>query len=264
MNLLLGAIAVVVSAGVLDSLSETAVLLKAVGVVAALNAAANAFNDYTDLETDRINRADRPLPRGTVTPESALWSSVLVFGAGIGVSAFLNYQAFIIATVVAMPLMVSYSLWLKGLPLVGNIAVAFILGLAFIFAGAAFGDLWSMLTAALLAFGFTLIRELLKDVADIEGDKKENLKTFPVRFGIRASIRLTVVFILLLCLGALIPYWIGIYGKLYLLVLALGIEIPLGFVVFFLVRFPSTKTCKTSARVLKVCIFAGLLAVWVG
>lgn len=232
--------------------------------VVTLNAAANAFNDYIDLDIDRINRSNRPLPRGIISPRIALWSSLVLFGIGIGISAFINQPAFIIVALIATPLMVAYSLWLKGTPLIGNLVVSFILGLAFIFAGAAFGHLWGMLTPAFLAFGFTLIRELVKDIADFKGDRATNLKTFPVRFGIGTSIRLTIVLIILLCIGVLIPYWYGIYGKLYLVVLALGIEIPLLFIVFSFMYSPSIRTCKLSSQLLKACIFSGLLAVYLG
>jgi len=262
--LILGTITVLVSSAILDSLSETDVLIKTLWVVVTLNAAANAFNDYIDLESDRINQANRPLPLGKISPNVALWSSFFLFGTGIVVSGFINLPAFIIATFIAIPLMVSYSLWLKGLPLIGNVVVSFILGLTFVFTGAAFGQIWGLLTPAFLALGFTLIRELVKDVADIEGDKAMNLKTFPIHYGIDPSIRLTIFFIVLLCFSALYPYWMGIYGKGYLIVLVLGIEIPLLFIVFLIVCSPSIRTCKLVSQILKACVFAGLLAVYLG
>ena len=178
-NLILGTLAVLVSSAIIGSISETGLLIKTILVVVTLNAAANAFNDYIDLETDRINRQKRPLPLGKISRRTAFWSSLILFGMGIVVSSFITLPAFMIATFIATPLMVSYSLWLKGLPLVGNVVVSFILGLTFIFAGASFEQPWGMLTPACLAFGFTLIRELVKDIADIEGDKAINLKTFP-------------------------------------------------------------------------------------
>lgn len=263
-NLLLGTLTVLISAAILDSLDQTATIVKAIITVVALNAAANAFNDVRDLETDRINRAGRPLPRGTVSPRTALGSSVILFATGAGVSFFLPPAAFAVATLAAVPLMVTYSLWLKGWPLIGNVTIAVILGLTFVFAGAALGDPWPLLVPALLAFGFTLIRELIKDMADMEGDRAAKLKTFPVRYGLTPSIRLALVFILLLCLGALLPYWMGIYTVRYLIVLVLGIEFPLFLIVFLLMKFPSMRTCRISSQILKGCIFAGLLAVYIG
>ncbi|MFQ6675133.1 MAG: geranylgeranylglycerol-phosphate geranylgeranyltransferase [Fidelibacterota bacterium] len=264
LNLFLGALAVLISAAVLDALHQTAAIVKAVITVVALNAAANAFNDVRDLEADRINRANRPLPRGTISPRTALLSSVVLFGTGATVSLFLPPAAFVIAAFAAIPLMVAYSIWFKGWPLVGNVTIAAILGLTFIFAGVALGDPWGLLVPALLAFGFTVVRELIKDMADLEGDRAVRLKTFPVRYGMGPSVRLALVFIFLLCLGALIPYWLGIYGIRYLIVLVFGIEIPLVSIVFLLVKSASVRTCRISSQILKGCIFAGLLAVYLG
>ena len=248
----------------MKSLDQTPLLVKAVFVVVALNAAANAFNDYRDLDADRINRQDRPLPQGKIPPQMALWSAVVLFGIGILISGSINQTAFVIATFIATPLMVAYSLWMKGWPLIGNAIVALILGLAFIFTGAAFGNARGMLIPALLAFGFTLIRELVKDIADIEGDEAVSLQTFPIRFGVDKSVILVIAFIVALSIGTLLPFWLGIYGKPYLIVLTLGIELPLLFIVFLLVKSPSIATCKTSSQILKACIFAGLLAIYVG
>ncbi|MFQ6615720.1 MAG: geranylgeranylglycerol-phosphate geranylgeranyltransferase [Fidelibacterota bacterium] len=264
LNLLLATLTVLVSAAVLDALNQTGSILKAVLTVVTLNAAANAFNDVRDLETDRINRTRRPLPRGTVSPGTALGSSVVLFLTGAAVSVFLPPSAFVIALFGAIPLMVAYSMWFKGWPLVGNITIAVILGLTFIFSGAALGKPLGMLVPALLAFGFTLIRELIKDMADLEGDRLAGLRTFPVRFGLVPSVRLAVVFICILCLGALVPYWVGIYGYGYLTVLVFGIEIPLLFIVFLLMKSSAVGTCRVSSQILKGCIFAGLLAVYLG
>ncbi|MEE9166452.1 MAG: geranylgeranylglycerol-phosphate geranylgeranyltransferase [Candidatus Neomarinimicrobiota bacterium] len=264
LNLLLGASAVLISSAILESMGNFHTVIKAILVVVFLNAAANAFNDHRDLETDRINRRNRPLPLGKISPRTALASSLVLFGMGIVVSAFINPAAFFIATLIATPLMIAYSLWLKGWPLVGNIVVSVIIGLTFVFAGAAFGNVGGMFTAALLAFGLTMVREIIKDIADKEGDKAANLNTFPARFGIQTSIRLAIFLIFFLAVGVVIPYWYGAYGKLYLIVLALGIEIPLLFIVFFLMIFPSIRTCKISSQILKGCIVAGLLAIYLG
>ena len=51
---------------------------------------------------------------------------------------------------------------LKGKPLIGNIAVSLTLGLSFLFCGSAHGNVVPMWIPMILAFGLTLIRELVK------------------------------------------------------------------------------------------------------
>lgn len=263
LNLLLGAISIIISASILD-ISEPLLISQVILVVVFLNAAANAFNDYMDFETDRINRPNRPLPKGTISKTTALSAAILLFIAGIMVSAFLNREAFIIATLIAVPLMIAYSLWLKGWPLVGNVVISLILGLTFIFAGAAFGNFWGLLVPALLAFGFTFLRELVKDIADLEGDLSAGMHTFPVVAGMKNAVTLVMILTIIIGGGVLVPYWVGLYGIKYLIILIFGIEFPLVYVLLTLVKSPTITNCKRISQVLKACIFAGLLAVYLG
>ena len=53
-NLLLGGMMVTVTAALVDALNQTDLLMKGIFVVMSFTAAANAFNDYRDLETDKI------------------------------------------------------------------------------------------------------------------------------------------------------------------------------------------------------------------
>ena len=165
LNLLLGAISIVISASILE-VENPLIILQTALVVVFLNAAANAFNDYMDFEADTINRPNRPLPKEKISKKFAIIATILLFVTGITLSAFLNRDAFIIVSLITVPLMIAYSLWFKGWPLIGNIVVSLILGLAFIFAGVAFDNPWGLIVPALLAFGFTLLRELVKDIAD--------------------------------------------------------------------------------------------------
>jgi 4-hydroxybenzoate polyprenyltransferase len=263
LNLLLGALAIVISSSILE-VEVPFIILQTVFVVIILNAAANAFNDYMDSETDKINRPDRPIPKGAISKMTALIAAILLFVAGITLSAFLNSDAFIIASLITVPLMIAYSLWFKGWPLFGNIVVALILGLTFIFAGAAFGNLWGLIVPALLAFGFTLLRELVKDIADLEGDRSAGLRTFPVLAGEKKSAILAIILSAMIGAGALIPYFLEFYGLKYLIILIFGIEFPLFYVLLTLVKSPTITNCKRIAQILKACIIVGLLAVYLG
>jgi len=263
-NLLLGMLTVIISAAILETLDQTPVLMMTILTVVTLNAAANAFNDYMDFETDRINRPNRPLPKGTISTTTALMAAILLFIAGIMVSAFLNREAFIIASLIAVPLMIAYSLWLKGWPLVGNIVISLILGLTFIFAGSAFGNLWGLIVPALLAFGFTFLRELVKDIADLEGDLSAGMHTFPVVAGMKNAVTLVIILTFIIGGGVLVPYWMNLYEMNYLIILIFGIEFPLVYVLLTLVKSPTITNCKRISQVLKACIFAGLLAVYLG
>lgn len=264
LNLFIGALTVLVCASILGTLNQVQVLLLAMGVVVCYNAAANAINDYFDYEIDRVNRPHRPLVTGQVHRRTALFLSGVLFVLGSLLTWGLPPLARGIALVAALPLMLFYSPFLKGLPLVGNVVVAAILGLVFLFAGASFGDVTPMTIPALLAFGLTLVRELVKDIADMEGDRKVHLRTFPLKAGLNPAIRLALCFAFLIGVGALWPYFTGYYGTYYFVVLLFGVELPLGYAAVTLWRSPGPDSARTAAALLKVATLAGVVAVFLG
>ena len=179
LNLLTGAFAVYVSSAILRSLYQTSELTFAILTIVGYNAAANSLNDFIDFKIDQVNRPVRPLTAGLVKRNTALIFSVLLFIGGSVTALILSKLAAMIAILIVLPLIISYNLKLKQLPLVGNIVIALILGLTFIFSGAVFGNIKPMIIPCFLAFGLTLVRELVKDIEDMEGDRQSGLITFP-------------------------------------------------------------------------------------
>jgi geranylgeranylglycerol-phosphate geranylgeranyltransferase len=264
LNLTIGAFAVIITASILKKMDQVSVWIIALGVVFCYNAAANAINDYFDLETDKINRPYRPLVTGEVQPKTALLLAIILFIIGTTLAFTLPFTATFIAVAIALPSMIFYSIWFKGMPLVGNFIVALILGLTFLFAGAALQDMEQMIIPALLAFGLTIVRELVKDIGDVEGDRNAKLKTFPIMAGIKKSWTLVAVFAILIGIGAIIPYIIGKYNYWYIYFVLFGVEIPLIITVFSTMKFPTITAAERAAKLLKISTIAGVLAVWLG
>ena len=263
LNIAIAASAVLVSAYILGVYEQYYILSCVVIVVIAYNGAANAFNDYYDYEIDVINRPNRPLSRGMITSFQALSFAVILFAIG-SITAFqLPLYAMLTAVVIAMPLIIIYSISLKGTPLLGNIAVAMVLGLTFIFCGLAFNNLVPMIMPAILAFGLTLVRELIKDIADVEGDNSAGLKTLPLVIGKNKAITVVIIKAVLIGLVSFIPYYLNIYGNYYLILLVIGVEIPLVIVVVLFMKSPSSSTARQSEKLLKFSTMIGLTAILV-
>jgi len=261
LNIAVAAFAVLVSAYILGVYEQYFILTCVVIVVIAYNGAANAFNDYCDYEIDLINRPNRPLSRGMITSFQALSFAVILFAIG-SVTAFqLPFYARLTAVGVAMPLIIIYSMRLKGTPLLGNISVAMILGLTFVFCGLSFNKLDPMIMPAILAFGLTLVRELIKDIADVEGDNSAGLKTLPLVIGKKKAITVAMIKAVLIGLVSLIPYYLNIYGNYYLILLIIGVEIPLAIVVVLFMKSPSISTARQSEKLLKFSTIIGLTAI---
>lgn len=263
LNLFTSALAMTVCACIMDGLHETKRLFVTIFVVVCYNAAANAYNDVMDYKTDLVNRPRRPLVIGHVKIKMARAIAIILFGIGSMLTFELSELAQFIAIGLALPTIIIYNKFLKGTPLIGNAVVAFILGLAFIFSGAAFGQIPTMIIPSCLAFGLTFLREFVKDMADIEGDSNAGLNTFPAKVGLEKSAKFAILSAFIVGTGALFPYLNGYYNIPYLIVLVLGVEIPLLIIVFSFMKTPGIDQAKRISEVLKFSTIAGIMAFFI-
>ncbi|MDW7740622.1 MAG: UbiA family prenyltransferase, partial [Bacillota bacterium] len=134
-NALAGCIAVILSGYLAGPDSWWPVIMATITVL-LITVSTNAWNDYLDIEIDRINKPDRPLPAGTISPRGALMFSAIGSVLSLITAIFINPPAFLIA-VIANILLYIYSWKLKCSVLWGNVTVATIVGLCFIFGGVA-------------------------------------------------------------------------------------------------------------------------------
>ncbi len=262
LNLLQGTLAVLVAAALQPAWPAATAILQTLAVLLAFTGAANALNDWFDYPIDRINRPDRPLSGGALPRPAGLILAVVLFALGALAALPLPQEARRIALWIALPLLVLYTPVFKPRPLAGNFVVAGMLGLAFLFAGSVFGRLDLMWPPFGLALGFTLLRELIKDIEDVAGDQAGEAATFPVKYGVAAAVRLAQALTLALMMGALLPYILGVYGAIYLTALVVGVELPLLYAFAYLYKHPDPGGCAWVAKVLKIDIFFGLLAVY--
>ena len=247
-----------IGAFVAGSLSAPVPLTFAVVATVLATGAGNAINDYFDREIDAINRPDRPIPRGDVTPRMALYFSLVLFAVAVGLTLLLPWLAIAIA-VINLIALISYTELFKGLPGVGNALVAYLTGSTFLFGGAAVGgDLSTVLVLFALAAGATMAREIVKDVEDLRGDSQEGLTTLPVAIGRRQSLYVATLFVVLAILASPLPYLDGTFGLPYLAVLAPAV---IGLLV---ATYRSFDDPSTGQRWLKASMFLAAIAFVVG
>jgi geranylgeranylglycerol-phosphate geranylgeranyltransferase len=257
-NGLMSAAAVFVGAFV--STASVAWSAAALGAVSAFAAAsgANALNDSLDWETDRINRPGRPVPSGRVSPTAALLVSVVAFAISVGLALVLSRAAAALAAGWLL-LAVLYSVVLKGLPLVGNAAVAVVASTPFLMGGLSQTTFAPALIPASLAFLIHLAREIVKDVDDVEGDAASGVMTLAVRAGTGASLGIARgVLIALIVLSAL-PFVLGVYGWGYAVVIAV-MDVALIRIVVRMNRDVRRAGLRSASNALKLVMTLGLLA----
>jgi geranylgeranylglycerol-phosphate geranylgeranyltransferase len=182
-------------------------------IVTLITAAGNVINDYFDADIDVINRPERPIPSGNVTPVAARYFAIILFLAGLLVALFSSLLCLSIA-VINMLILILYAAKLKGMPGVGNAAVAYLAASIFLFGGAFAGwdGLVRMIPLATITFLATMVREILKDAEDVEGDAAGGADTLPIRIGIRLTTRIALGFALIAAIASLVPYfWWGLW-----------------------------------------------------
>lgn len=235
-------------------------LLVAAVSAALIGGAANSLNDVFDLEIDRLNRPDRPLPSGRLSPAAArrIWGAGSA--AGVLLAAFLS-AAHVTVALLAVVLLFGYSARLKRTVLWGNAAVALLVALTLVYGGLTAGDVTPALVAAVFAFLTTLAREIVKDLQDASGDAAQGARTLPVVYGAKTAGRV-VTGVLLATLAVMpVPFLAARYSGLYLLVVLAAAFLLLR--VLWLVGEDAHRAAEASAC-LKGVMFAGMVALALG
>ena len=226
-------------------------------------AAANAWNDYLDIEIDRINQPNRPLPSGLISLPTArnfsLWTSVVA----LIIAYFISLPVFLI-TLFFILVLYLYSWKLKSTVLIGNATVAVTSASSAIFGGIAAGNVGPSLWLALIIGTGIMGREVLKTLADYEGDLREHCRTVATVWGKR---RARIIFYLLVAATLwvmLLPYLQEIYQPIYAYIVLGGVY-PVVF--YILLRVTQERTgpqLERLSQLMKYDFLVWFVAVWLG
>ncbi|RCL86029.1 hypothetical protein DBW61_03420, partial [bacterium] len=199
LNLLITFACILLTAHVINKISLT--LLPIILVILLLGSFANVINDILDAKIDNENNLDRPIATGLISKKYAiLYSSILLLSA-ICIIFYYNFNILtkFLILFLNLPLILLYTPFFKKIPLVGNLIVSIILSMVFIVTCTYLkSSIFLILPIVILAFLMMIIREIVKDIADIEGDKKFGVNTLPVKYGIEKSFNVIVFFSFLL------------------------------------------------------------------
>jgi geranylgeranylglycerol-phosphate geranylgeranyltransferase len=182
-------------------------------------------NDVYDLEVDRVNRPDRPIPSGRVSVDEARGISYVALGLGLG-SAALSLDPLALGIAAAYALLSwLYNAWAKKTGLPGNLIVASSLAIPFVYGGAVSGGSIGgslLLMMALTAFFSGVGREVVKGMADVEGDAKRDVNSVARRRGLRAAAWVGAAFFVLAVLTSWVPLLTGLANTVY----TVGVAVP--------------------------------------
>lgn len=254
-------------------------------VVATLSLSASGYiiNDYFDVNADMMNKPDKVIIGKHIHRRFAMFlhwilNIVGVVCGGI-VSYVIGFSHFVMIFVFIAGLLWFYSTTFSKEPFLGNVIIAVLVGLVPLitaiyellplnfmykhilnsmyvsFEGMLF---WS-LGYALFAFLLTLIREMVKDIEDLEGDAAYGRNTIPIAFGIKPAKYITTS-VFVISLGALVfvlfAYLHTGFAQVYM---AVGILLPLSITLVFFIKAQTAKSYHTVSTLLKIIMVLGLL-----
>jgi len=173
-----------------------------------LTASSFVLNDYLDVEVDRVNCPDRPIPAGLVSERSALLYGIILAVTGSVMAMLLGPYPLVIA-LLTFPISVWYSLSGKQTGLLGNMAVAYCVAQPFSYG--AIISTGSLNMAIVMIFLLTFLsnagREVVNGIADAEGDATKNVGSVAIIYGPKAAALLASVFFLLTAITGPIISW---------------------------------------------------------
>jgi len=234
------------------------------GLSGALTASAgNVINDYFDIEIDKVNRPHRVLPKGELTLKEALNFYIFLTGIALLFSVFISLLA-LLEVFFAAALLFLYSYKIKKIPLLGNFVVAFLTGFAFIYGGIAVNNVEAAMIPALFAFLINFIREIVKDMEDIEGDKQQGINSYPAVHGFKKAKTLIVFITIVLIILTVFPFIQELYKIEYFLVVMIFVNPLLVYIIKSLFDDDSNKNLNKLSNLLKLNMVIGLTAIFLG
>ena len=265
LNLLISALCVLLCAFILNQLSTG--ILPLMYTILLLAGFSNIINDIMDYKIDQENQMNRPIALQAISIRNASIYALILFVLACLIIIIYQFNDLtqILIFIINIPLIILYTPVFKKIPLIGNLIVSFILSMVFIVTSTYLeGAINSaIIPPIILSFFLMLIREIVKDIADIEGDKKFNINTLPVKFGINTAISFLSFFTLILFLCSILIYYLyESYNVFYLFNVLIFIHCPLFFYIYQLSKNKTSIYCIYLSKVLKLITIFGVIVIY--
>lgn len=217
----------------------------------------NIHNDLLDIETDKLNRPNRPLPSGKISIK-ATKLSILILSIFTLLPAFLKEVPSITHLTfytLLLALLFVYNKYAKRIPFLKNLTVAFLCTTPLIrlmfYESASISPL---IAPIIFAFLYTLSREIQKDLEDITGDKAAGILTLPILVGEKKTSKLAIFQIILALFLLPLPVLLNWYSSLFLL--ALIFLIPLS---VWIIHSLNKKDYSKARALTKIAMILGII-----
>lgn len=251
-------------------------------VIATISITASGYiiNDVIDLKVDAINKPDKIIIQKEISISDAKKLYFLLTSIGIIIGTYLSIKIekpiFSLYFIGISVLLYLYSKFLKETVLIGNILVSVLL--AFSLFIILFFDIplpiniqqinstiliqQTIIIYTIGAFLLNFIREIIKDIEDIDGDYNEGLKTFPIVFG-RKRARNFAIFLGLIAIFLLVFITLNLFElkTVTFAYIAIFIIFPLFYFVYRLWNSKTKKQYDFLSKLLKIIVLLGIFSI---
>ncbi len=249
-------------------------------------AAGYIINDYFDLNIDAVNKPQKIVVDRIVKRRWAILWHLVLSSIGIILSFYISYKTKIysigIVNFLCVFMLWFYSTTFKKKLLSGNVIIslltAWVIVSVYLFSGVKvleyhgwnfsgyIFDARKLFKLTLLYSGFafvlSLIREVVKDIEDMNGDAKYNCRTMPIAWGLPATRVFLGVWMVVLISSIFISVFYAFQsgwkvGSVYSFIFIL---IPLFYILKKLLNAKTTKDYRKVSLAIKFVMFAGILS----
>jgi 4-hydroxybenzoate polyprenyltransferase len=230
------------------------------------------INDYFDVHIDEINKPGKNIVGKDISPNTAKTIFFVLSGIGIVIGFWLAFQIGVVSlgflqvfTVVSLWM---YSSQFKRRLLIGNFITSLLCALSILivalFQPESYLNIVYVLWWAIPAFLLTFIRELIKDIEDIEGDELSQCKTAPIIWGI--TVTKGIIIFLIVILAAFITLLLYNYFFVNTVISFWYLEsifiIPLLALLYLVSTAGEKKDLHYASMFTKILMLAGILTLY--
>jgi 4-hydroxybenzoate polyprenyltransferase len=245
-----------------------------------ITAGGYVINDYFDIKTDLINKGKVIV--GTKVPrrQAIMWHNLLNI-AGVAIGFYISSRAGYIwlgaLFLVVSGLLYFYSASYKRQFLIGNLVVALLTAmvpmLVVFYEWPALYRYYSLNAIRLPEFNFiiywiggfslfafitNLIREIIKDIEDFEGDLAYGRNTIPVVIGILSAKIVSVSLILIMVVLLYLIWHFYISDTITLVYITAAIVLPLLYVIYKLLKSSERRELHHASSMMKIVMISGI------
>lgn len=241
-------------------------------VTVLITASGYLINDYFDYESDRLNSKSNKIPRFH-NLYYYLFIVVLGFCLALGIALHIGKPLLTLIYLVAVGLLFLYSAAWKKRVLIGNLVVALFSAFAVLILLYAELDhvlnisnrsakswIIPFLGFSVFAFLISMVREIIKDIEDVDGDKAADYRTLPIVHGIPRAKSIAAFFAISLIITIIVwffyfivhpPLWLYAFVALFLI-------FPISYILIKLLS-KSTLNAALLSKLSKVIMVFGLI-----